>query len=151
MRDQSRGKHELVDDVTGLRKQVADLKQSQLERRRIEDGLRKSEEELRALLDATPVGVCLFNASGEPLLANLRMARLLGYSSPHELVRLGSAIGVMADDAGKRWVREVAEASFSGRTSLSLKRRDGTLITLDAMGEKSDHGGSVAVVVMATG
>ncbi len=151
MSHQNRGKHELVDDVTGLRKQVADLKQSQLERRRIEDGLRKSEEELRTLLDSAPAGVVLVNTAGEPLLANLRMARLLGYSSGSELVRLGSAIGIFADDTGRTWVSEVAGITNSGLTSVNFKKRDGTHVTLAARGEKSEGGGSVAMIVMAEG
>lgn len=152
MRDQNRGKHELLDDVTGLRKQVADLKQSQLERRRIEDGLRKSEEELRTLLDAAPVGVCLLTPSGEPLLANTRMARLLGYSSAQELVRLGSALGIIADEEGKSWLREVAGVSYGAQGSVNFRRRDGSPVALPTLGEKDPDGGRVAVVVVeATG
>jgi PAS domain S-box-containing protein len=140
----------LLDDVTGLRKQVADLKQSQLERRRIEDGLRKSEEELRTLLDSAPVGMCLLNSSGEPILANGRMAKLLGYSSPNELVRLGSTIGVIADEAGKNWIRERAGDPASAQASISFKRLDGSVIELSALGERRDGDGSVAVVVTAS-
>lgn len=151
MRDQNRGKHELLDDVTGLRKQVADLKQSQLERRRIEDGLRKSEEELRTLLDSAPVGVCLLSGSGEPLLANSRMARLLGYSSPNEMIRLGATIGVIADAAGRNWIRERAEDISPAQASISFRRRDGSLVELPALGEKGQGHGSVAVVVIESG
>jgi PAS domain S-box-containing protein len=148
MRDQHRGKNELIDEVTGLRKQVADLKQAQVERRRIEDGLRRSEEQLRALLDAAPVGVCLLNQAGEPLLANVRMAELLGYASPQELVRLGSTLGLIGDDAGRSWLKARAEEAASGQTEMMFRRRDGTLVALPALGEKQEPGCDVAVVVL---
>jgi PAS domain S-box-containing protein len=148
MRDQHRGKNDLMDDVTGLRKQVADLKQSQVERRRIEDGLRRSEEELRTLLDSAPVGVCIFSPEGEPLLANRRMAELLGYATPHELVRLGSSLGVVGDESGRSWLRARASDPTPGRSSLSFRRRDGAVVVLSALGEPVEEGRKVAVAVL---
>ena len=148
MRDQNRGKNELIDEVTGLRKQVADLKQAQLERRRVEDGLRKSEEQLRSLLDAAPVGVCLLTDAGEPLLANTRMAGLLGYDSPQELVRLGGSIGVIADEAGRSWLKDRTGDSSAAQTAMTFRRRDGTVVAFSALGEKHDAAGAIAVVVV---
>jgi len=148
MRDHNRGKNELIDEVTGLRKQVADLKQAQLERRRIEDGLRRSEEQLRALLDAAPVGVCLLSDAGTPLVANSRMAGMLGYDSPQELIRLGGSIGVIADEAGRSWLKDRVGDSSAAQTSMAFRRRDGTVVALSALGEKQDAGGAVAVVVV---
>lgn len=97
MREMNKGKFDLVDDNTDLRKQVHDLKQSALERRRIEDGLRREVELLRSLLEASPVSLCLLNPRNEPLLVNPAFARLLGYSSPGELVRLGTDLGLFID------------------------------------------------------
>jgi PAS domain S-box-containing protein len=148
MRDQHRGKNELIDEVTGLRKQVADLKQAQLERRRIEDGLRRSEEQLRALLDAAPVGVCLLTQAGEPLLANTRLAGMLGYDSPQELVRLGASLGLIADEAGLSWLKDRAGGAAQGQIAMTFRRRDGQVVALPALGEPHGTGGEVAVVVV---
>ncbi len=102
MRDLNKGKFHLVDEVGELRKQVADLKQSALERRRIEDGLRRESEQLRALLDSAPVPLCLLTSSRRPLLANQAFARLLGYSGPGELVRVTADLGlVLAEEGGE--------------------------------------------------
>ena len=148
MRDQHRGKQELIDEVTGLRKQVADLKQAQLERRRIEDGLRRSEEQLRTLLDAAPVGVCLLTPSGEPILANARLAGMLGYESPQELVRLAGSIGLLADEAGRTWLRSCVAEAVPGQTAMTFRCRDGKVVELSALGERHGSGGEVAVVVV---
>jgi PAS domain-containing protein len=148
MRDQHRGKHELIDEVTGLRKQVADLKQAQLERRRIEDGLRRAEEQLRALLDAAPVGLCLMTPSGEPILANARLAGMLGYDSPQELVRLGGSLGLIADEAGRSWLRTCAADPVPGQTAMTFRCRDGRVLELSALGGRHGAGGEVAVVVV---
>lgn len=148
MRDQHRGKNELIDEVTGLRKQVADLKQAQLERRRIEDGLRRSEELLRTLLDAAPAGLCLLTLSGEPLLANARLAGMLGYDSAQELVRLGGPLGLVAGEAGRAWLESCASGSAHERTAISFRCRDGRLVELPALGERHGSGGEVALLVI---
>jgi PAS domain-containing protein len=76
MRDQHRTRQELFVEVTALRKQVADLKEAMLARRRIEDALRRAEEQLRTLTDSAPVGLCLFHPDGTPILANRPFAQL---------------------------------------------------------------------------
>src|SRR5215218_522020 len=87
MRDQHRPKQDLINEVTGLRKQIADLREAMTGRRRVEDALRQSEEQLRLLVDSAPVGLCLFRPNGTPVAANRPFARLLGYDSTSELLR----------------------------------------------------------------
>jgi PAS domain-containing protein len=78
MRDQHRPKQDLINEVIGLRKQVADLREAMTARRRVEDALRESERQLRALADAAPVGLCLVRRDGSPVAANRPFARQLG-------------------------------------------------------------------------
>ena len=65
MRDQHRPKQELITEVVGLRKQIADLRDAMTARRRVEDALRQSEAQLHALVDSAPVGLCLFKPNGD--------------------------------------------------------------------------------------
>jgi PAS domain-containing protein len=95
MRDEHRPKQELVHELTGLRKQVLDLKDAMIARRRVEDALRDGEALLRALTDNAPVGLCLFR-DGTLLTANRPFAKMLGYDSPAELQRVGGVLGVFA-------------------------------------------------------
>jgi PAS domain-containing protein len=69
MRDNHRPKQDLIHEVTGLRKQILDLKEAMVARRRVEDALRNAEALLRSLTDGAPVGLCLFRRDGTPLTA----------------------------------------------------------------------------------
>jgi len=121
MRDEHRPKQELVHEITGLRKQVADLKEAMIARRRVEDALRTAEELLRALTDGAPVGLCLFRADGTLLGANRPFARMLGYDSPAELQAVGSVLGVFATTEERSRAlcasvpRGVVETRFRGK------------------------------------
>lgn len=121
MRDLNKGKFHLVDEVGELRKQVADLKQAAIERRRIEDGLRRDSELLRALLDGAPIPLCLLTAQHRPLLANQALARLLGYSAPGELVRVTADLGLLLGEA--------AAGAGHAASELRLRRKDGSALT----------------------
>ena len=57
MRDEHRPKQDLINEVVGLRKQIADLKEAAVARRRVEDALRASEEHYRALVEQAPAGI----------------------------------------------------------------------------------------------
>lgn len=136
MSDLNRDKRDLVNELTNLRKQVTDLKQAALERRRLEEGLRREEELLRALVESAPLRLCLLAPSGEALLANQSFARMLGYGSPGELIRLTRELGQSLVSAPP----EECPA-----TPLALKRKDGTDITVAVL----RSGGGTAPMVLA--
>ncbi len=124
MRDQHRDKRDLINELTDLRKQVADLKQAAAERRRLEDALRREEGLLRDLIDRAPVHLCLMAPSGAPLVASNSFARMLGYGSPGELVR-------MSGEAGMLLTAPPVEAGR--RVQLAFRRRDGTDLSATAI------------------
>jgi PAS domain-containing protein len=97
MRDQHRAKQDLINEVVALRKQVTDLRETMAARRRVEDALRLSEEQLRALVDGSPAGLCLLRSDGTPVAANRPFARMLGYDSPGELLSVADVLGVFAN------------------------------------------------------
>ena len=101
MRDQHRPKQDLINEVTGLRKQIADLREAMTARRRVEDALRQSPRNSSAMLvDAAPVGLCLFRPDGTPLAANRPFARLLGYDSASELLQGRGHAGCVREPGG---------------------------------------------------
>jgi len=120
MRDEYRKKRGLVQENTDLRKQVADLKQAAIERRRVEDGLRHDRELLRLLLDQAPHPLFLLRSDGAPILANQPFLDLLGYTSVGELVRVGGDLGVvlgpgtLAQGADPVEMRDVTFRRFNG-------------------------------------
>ncbi len=120
MRDEYRKKRGLVHENTDLRKQVADLKQAAVERRRVEEGLRHDRDQLRMLLDQAPHPLCLMTPDGTPLLANRPFVELLGYASLGELVRIGGDLGVVVgrhvstEGSGPGGLRDVTFRRFTG-------------------------------------
>jgi PAS domain S-box-containing protein len=97
MHDAHRSKPELIHEITGLRKQVVDLKAAMTARRRVEDALRETETTLRRLSDGAPVGLCLFDLKGTLLAANRRFALMLGYDSAADLLSIAGVLGVFAN------------------------------------------------------
>ncbi|HEY3012670.1 MAG TPA: PAS domain-containing protein [Gemmatimonadales bacterium] len=121
MRDDHRPKRELIHEITGLRKQVVDLKEAMAARRRVEDALRAAEALLRSLTDGAPVGLCLFRLDGTLLTANRPFARMLGYDSPAELQAVGAVLGVFASVEERSQAFDSRTAG-SGRPHLALFR-----------------------------
>lgn len=148
MRDQHRPKQDLINDIVALRKQVSDLRDAMAARRRVEDALRHSEEQLRALVDGCPAGLCLFRFDGELVAANRCFARLLGYDSPAELLRVGDVLGVFVNpDERARVVqcfRKVEE--FSGE--IFFRSKNGSRYGPWAIGSARPEAGTIALAVL---
>jgi PAS domain S-box-containing protein len=147
MRDQHRPKQELINEVAALRKQVTDLKDAMTARRRVEDALRLAEEQLHALADGAPVGLCLFKRDGSPLLANRPFARLLGYESPAELLRMAPALGVFADRDEEVRVLAVVTRGQERVSGAVFRRRDGSRYAYGVIGAASEGDAIVLAVV----
>ncbi len=147
MRDQHRPKQELCDEVTALRKQVADLKAEMVVRRRVEDALRQSDEQLRTLADSAPAGLCIIRPGGTVRAANLPFARLLGYDSAAELQRLGEVFGVFATSDDLERVLAMAERGDQRVAGVLFRRKDGSRESFGIIGAACAEAGAVAIAV----
>lgn len=125
MRDQHRPKQDLVNEVVALRKQIADLKDATAARRRVEDALRHSEEQLRTLVDCVPAGLCLLHANGATSSANGPLARMLGYESPAELLSVSQVLGLFASATEQARVLALVERKTQRIGDVLLRRKDG--------------------------
>jgi PAS domain S-box-containing protein len=143
MRDNHRPKQDLIHEVTGLRKQIVDLKEAMVARRRVEDALREAEARLRSLTDGAPVGLCLFRQDGTPLTSNAPFARILGYDSPAELQRIGSVLGVFATTEEQS--RVLSEQMGYGSGAF-FRHKDGHRICLRVMAARCAEQDTVALV-----
>jgi PAS domain-containing protein len=148
MRDQHRPKQDLINEVAALRKQVADLKDSMTERRRVEDALRYSEQQLRALVDGCPVGLCLFRQDGTPMIGNRPFARLLGYTSPAELQRVGGVLGIFTNREEQGRVFDLIRQGQQRISGVVLRRNDGTRQAFGVIGALSAEPSTVVMVVL---
>jgi PAS domain-containing protein len=125
MRDQHRPKQDLINEVVALRKQVADLRDAMAARRRVEDALRHSQEQLRALVDGSPVGLALFRLDGTPVAANWPFARTLGYQSPEELLSVGGVLGVFTTREEQARVVELVTSPQGWAGGVLFRRKNG--------------------------
>ena len=145
MRDEHRPKQELVHEVTGLRKQVLDLKDAMTARRRVEDALRAAMTLLHTLIDNAPAGLCLFRRDGTLLTANRPFARMLGYESPAELQRVGGVLGVFASHEEKT---RMLGSACSGPQGVLFRHKTGTHSCLEVMAAACDDDDDYAVLVV---
>lgn len=125
MRDQHRPKQDLINEVVALRKQVSDLKEATSARRRVEDALRHSEEQLRMLVDCCPVGLCLSRTDAVPISANGPLARMLGYESPAELLSMSQVLGLFAGATEQARMVALFERKEARAGEVLLRRKDG--------------------------
>jgi PAS domain-containing protein len=144
MRDNHRPKQDLIHEVTGLRKQIVDLKEAMLARRRVEDALREAESRLRSLTDGAPVGLCLFRRDGTPLTANTPFARMLGYDSPAELQRIAGVLGVFATIQEQS--RVLGDGPIGYGSGAFFRHKDGNHVCLGVMAARCQDKDTVALV-----
>jgi PAS domain-containing protein len=147
MRDNHRPKQDLIHEVTGLRKQIVDLKEAMVARRRVEDALREGESRLRSLTDGAPVGLCLFHRDGTPLTANAPFALMLGYDSPAELLRVGGVLGIFGTTEERK---RVLGCDMRGTVTLPgviFRNKNGCQLRFSAMASVCAEQESVTLVI----
>lgn len=145
MRDNHRPKQDLIHEVTGLRKQILDLKEAMVARRRVEEALREAESRLRSLTDGAPVGLCLFRHDGTPLTANTPFARMLGYDSAAELQRIGGVLGIFASP--EEQARMLGGSGAGHGSGAFFRNKNGARLCLGVMAAHCPEQGTVALVI----
>lgn len=154
MRDQNRPKQDLINEVVGLRKQVADLKQAAVARWRAEEAVRRSEEQYRALVEYVPGGICRLSPEGAFLQVNAAFAEMLGYGSRTAAVDLGAG-GFAGVSERERVLAAFREAESVQDFPAELRRSDGAVLPVRLSGRAvRDAAGQVecfAILVTAAG
>lgn len=126
MRDDHRPKQDLINEVVGLRKQVADLKEAAVQRWRVEQAVRRSEEQYRELVELAPGGLCRLDSDGALAHANATLSELLGFPSRTELLEFVRAFGLF-EDGGERdqLLEELRTSAFVRDFPAALRRAGG--------------------------
>ncbi len=131
MRDEHKPKQDLIHEVVGLRKQVADLKDAAVARRRVEDALRDSEAQYRALVEQAPAGICRLSRDGDFLAVNGAFAAMLGYASRAEAVEMARIGGLFADEEERqRALRMLATGAATDIEHVRLRGPGGRIVSL---------------------
>jgi PAS domain S-box-containing protein len=85
MKDQSRKKQVLIQELVSLRQRIAELEQSELERKRAEEALQQSYKRFRDIADNAAEWIWEVNAKGEYTYSSAVVEQLLGYK-PEEIL-----------------------------------------------------------------
>jgi PAS domain-containing protein len=89
MKDKSKTKQELIQELISLRQRIEELEQSESVRKSAEEPLRESEERFRVIFESATDGILIADIETKRFLAqNQSMFHMLGYTSD-ELTTIG--------------------------------------------------------------
>ncbi len=114
-----------------LRETIRQRELEIVERRRVEEALRKAEENYRGIFLNAPEGIFQTSPEGRVLVANPAMARILGYNTVEELMAQVTDLGkqVYAYPLGRaRLLRVLNETGSVDRMEMAMRKKDGSLI-----------------------
>jgi len=114
-------------------------------RKQAEEGLKKSEEKYKALLEETPIGICNLDIKGRITYANKTFEQITGYSNDEILgksaLNLASQAFQLSEDKLKL-ITDRIKNRLTGRKksqpmTIGLRRKDGCLRWTQTDGEKA--------------
>jgi PAS domain S-box-containing protein len=79
MKDQFKTKQVLIQELASLKRRIKKLEQSESERKRNEEVLRRTEENFRRSLDDSPLGIRIVTIDGETIYANRAILDIYSY------------------------------------------------------------------------
>ena len=133
MSELNRARRSSQEQVTELRKQVGDLRDAAVSRKRVEDALRETAEQRGWLLNHAPVGLCWLSDEGEVVVVNDTLSLRLGYRSIGELTDLSRTFGLFRSNPDDPDPAEVRFVPARGTTRAGLRRRDGEIIPAELL------------------
>jgi len=106
---------------------------------------RTAEEQYRDLVAHAPIGIYRSTRDGQFVSVNEAYARLLGYESPEEVLRLDLRRDIYFDNADReRLIAEIEQRGGGAATEVRLRRRDGSPVWVRLEG-RVIRGGSGSV------
>ncbi|MEK6769285.1 MAG: PAS domain S-box protein, partial [Gemmatimonadota bacterium] len=106
------------------------------ERHRAEEALRRSEAELRALVDHAVFGIYRSTRDGRLLMVNRALVEMLGYDSAEELLAVSMPIALYQQPEERSRLLELyAARDYFRGVEVGWKRKDGTPISVRLSGK----------------
>jgi len=150
MQDIDKPKEQLATEVVHLRWRIAELEAAEIERKQVEEALRKSEEKYRTVVEISPDGIAIAS-KGRHIFVNQSLARMFGVSDPDEL--LGKPVMNYIHPDYRKIVRARLEKQTKRGASAPLIeekmiRADGTVIHVEVAAAPLEYEGEQAVLAV---
>ncbi len=128
MKDGTRTRQKLIEQVAALQKEIAELEASEKEHLLTEKALRESEIRYRCLFEDVPMGLYRSTDDGRIVDANPALVRMLGYSNLESLLSVNASNLYEKPEDRLRWqnIRMSEEATPDFETQ--MRRSDGSTI-----------------------
>jgi len=114
------------DEMHALLRITGEILVSALERRKTYSALSESEQRHRLLFERNLAGVYRSTVDGRMLECNEAMARMLGYGSREEMLRINTRALYFSDEERARFIETVRLDGGLRGIEVCLRRRDGT-------------------------
>jgi diguanylate cyclase (GGDEF)-like protein/PAS domain S-box-containing protein len=149
MKNQSKTKQALIQELDFLMQRIEELEQSEVERKKIEEALRESEERFRSLFDRSLDCLYIHNFKGQFIDANPAALRLFGYNK-EEIPSLNFATLISDDQIPKALevLAEVKQTGFQKELSeFRVRRKDGSHVYLETKSAIVYHVGKPSAIL----
>ena len=108
MHDVERTKEQLATEVAQLRQRIAELEQSEIERKRAEEALRENERVYRTLIETIPHGIQEIDISGMITFGNSGYHRMLGYEEGELIGK--PMLNTLPNDSAQKGLQDYIES-----------------------------------------
>ncbi len=136
----------VIRDAKGEPQHMVIVNRDVTERKRAAEALRRSEASFRSVVEDAPYGIYRASLSGELVLVNPALQKILGYASQTELLQANLGTQIYRNPLDHQKVNELLlrQQSFND-VEVEWKRKDGTPITVRCSGWPiKDESGRVA-------
>ena len=141
MKDQSKTKQVLIQELASLRQRIAGLERSESERKRLEEALRESEERYNAIFDRSLDCIYVVDFDGNFIDANRAALTLLGYERTD--IRSLNIVSLLDEkdlSKGLQDFSEIIQVGFQKEVGeYRLRCKDGRCITLETQASVVYH------------
>ncbi|MCD6384669.1 PAS domain S-box protein [Candidatus Sumerlaeota bacterium] len=128
MKDENKTKKQLIQELNELRQRITELEEMASEHFKCEVSLRESEENYSALIKNLNIGIYrnTGGAEGRFLFANPALARIHGYNSVDEFMKVRVSELYYNPEERRTFIEELLKKGFVKDRELHLKRKDGS-------------------------
>jgi PAS domain S-box-containing protein len=128
MKDQTKTREQLINELAELHQRITELEVRENEGKRVEKGLRDSESLYRSLFDHIPVGLYRTTPAGQILDANPALIQMLGYPDRESLLAINAVDAYLNPESRIQWQTLMERDGVVRNFETQLRRADGSIV-----------------------